>query len=56
MTKECWICGNKEIIKMFTNTKGKKHYYCKRCGEKYIIKIPKNKPTQSQSKASEVKK
>ncbi len=41
MSKECWVCGSKDIVEMFTTTKKEKHYYCKRCGEKYIKPIPK---------------
>ena len=40
MCKKCWICEDKEIETVFTNTHGVKHNYCKRCAKKYIVKLP----------------
>jgi len=40
---KCFICDSKEVKKVFINTKGIKHYYCKDCAEKYLIKLNKKK-------------
>ena len=37
MTK-CFVCDSEDIAKVFTNTRGVKHYYCKCCAKKYIVK------------------
>jgi len=41
MKRKCYICDNEKIERVFINNSGVKHYYCKRCAKKYLIKISK---------------
>ena len=40
---KCWTCESEKVAKVFTNNRGVKHYYCKQCAKKYLVKLPKQK-------------
>lgn len=39
---KCYVCNNPEVVKVFTNSRGTKHYYCKSCAKKYLVKCRKD--------------
>ena len=36
---KCYICKSPEVVKVFTNMRGTKHYYCKKCAKRHLIKV-----------------
>ena len=36
INKKCFICKILDVTTVFTNTRGVKHYYCRKCAKRHI--------------------